>query len=78
MNKCTVCGYPHAPEKPHDATTIQYQSYFQREHGRLPTHEDAMAHCDEGDKDLMRNVLKAYKIDPRDVADLQWSKKRAG
>jgi len=64
------------PESPHDASTIEYQSWFQREHGRLPTWEDALSHCSEEDKGLMRQVLKAKRIDSRDVADMHWEMKR--
>jgi len=73
---CPRCGVPHMPDSPHDASTMQYQACFQREHGRLPTWEDAMSHCSEEDKDLMRQVLKAKKVDPREVADMHWEMKR--
>lgn len=76
--KCPECGHKHPPSQPHDAKTMQYQSWFLREHGRLPTYEDAMTHCSEQDKDMMRGVLKLYGIDSRDVADLAWSVKKAG
>lgn len=76
--KCPECGHDHPASSPHDAKTMQYQFRFQQMHGRLPTHEDAMAHCSEGDKEMMRRILKAYGIDSRDVADLSWNVKKAG
>jgi hypothetical protein len=72
MIRCPICGTAHAPESPHSASSMTYQFRFQREHGRLPTWEDAIAHCSEEDKDLMRNVLNAYRINPRATADLHW------
>lgn len=72
MSACPICGYVHGSDSPHEASSMTYQLRFHREHGRLPTWEDAIAHCSEEDKDLMRNVLNAYRINPRATADLHW------
>lgn len=76
MNECPICGGSHLPDHPHSASKMAYQFRFQQQHGRLPTWEDAMAHCCPEYKDLMRNLLNAYRINPRDVADIHWH--RAG
>ncbi len=71
---CTVCDRPHYPEDPHAATSMAYQHAFMAKHGRLPTWEDAMAHCDERTKDIQRAGVKAYGFEPGDVAVMIWSK----
>jgi hypothetical protein len=46
-DKCQCCAVVHAPDQPHDATSLYYSCWFAQQHGgRPPTWEDAMAHCD--------------------------------
>jgi hypothetical protein len=70
--KCLICGYPHESDSPHNAESMQYQSWFLREHGRLPTWEDAMAHCPDDVKQLARVGMRAYGINPKATADMTW------
>lgn len=44
---CPECAVKHDPWQPHNKDSLTYQYKFYDEHGRLPTWEDAMAHCDE-------------------------------
>lgn len=61
--KCPECAVEHPPECPHNQQSLFYQYQFYNEHGRWPTWEDAMAHCDEAMKDVWRRELKARGID---------------
>lgn len=47
FDKCQECGTEHIPELPHNWQSLYYQMKFYQEHGRFPTWEDAMSHCDE-------------------------------
>lgn len=44
---CKVCATEHAPGEPHDRDSLFYQNRFYRKYRRLPTWEDAMAHCSQ-------------------------------
>lgn len=41
---CPLCAVEHPPEEPH-WLTIYYIYRFFWDHGRVPTWDDAMAHC---------------------------------
>lgn len=71
---CGQCMTKHWPDQPHDPTTLEYQSWFEKEHGRRPTYRDAIAHCCEELKSIAPAVWEAYKIDPDEPADLKWKK----
>jgi len=62
---CQECATKHAPERPHNKDSLYYQMKFQQVHGRWPTWEDAMEHCDENTKDITISVLEEHKIDWR-------------
>lgn len=47
---CQECAVDHPPEAPHNRESLFYQYYFYNKHGRWPTWEDAMDHCDEETK----------------------------
>lgn len=55
---CQECAVKHAPEEPHDATSLYYQYSFKAEHGRYPTWKDALAHCSEELKAAWTKELK--------------------
>lgn len=55
---CIECGQPHKQEYPHDAMTAQYAAWCISHYKRLPTWQDAIAHCDE----KMRGQLKTNLI----------------
>jgi len=42
---CRLCATKHNPELPHDRDSLYYQARFYHAHKRLPTWNDAMAHC---------------------------------
>ena len=60
--KCPACGARHRKETPHDARSLKYKLGFYRANGRLPTWEDASAHCAERVK---RAVLAAVEAKNR-------------
>lgn len=53
----------HAPEWPHDATSLYYQVAFSRQHGRVPTWADALAHCAAPMREAWTSVLETLGID---------------
>lgn len=61
-----MCGKKHPEAEPHDPTSIKYQLLFSANHpqGRLPTWEDAIAHCEEDIKTSWRSLLPQLGIDP--------------
>jgi predicted RNA-binding protein with PUA-like domain len=42
---CQVCAVDHPEEQPHNNGSLYYQMRFHAEHGRWPTWQDALAHC---------------------------------
>jgi hypothetical protein len=44
---CQICAIKHAPEQPHNAQSLHYQTVFQGMLGRAPTWADALAHCSD-------------------------------
>lgn len=60
---CLECGRDHPEWAPHDRDTLQYQYRFFDEHGRWPSWEDAMAHCDEEVRAAWASELEARGID---------------
>ena len=55
---CQECAVKHAPEEPHDATSLYYQYSFKAEHGRWPGWKEAMAHCSEEMKLIWTKELR--------------------
>lgn len=43
---CQVCAVKHDKGDPHDRRSLYYQLCFFETHGRYPTWDDAMRHCD--------------------------------
>lgn len=43
---CPLCATAHEPYLPHNAQSLYYQYRFYAAHGRWPTWQDAVAHCD--------------------------------
>ncbi|MDI6886799.1 MAG: hypothetical protein QMD22_10780 [archaeon] len=54
---CQECACDHTLNEPHNRDSLYYQYYFYARHGRFPTWEDAIAHCDEGTKRVVREVI---------------------
>lgn len=44
---CQICAVKHAPEQPHNAQSLYYQTVFHGMVGRVPTWADALAHCSD-------------------------------
>lgn len=42
---CRICATVHDPSLPHDRDSLYYQMRFYQIHKRMPTWNDAMAHC---------------------------------
>ncbi len=55
---CPVCGVKHIPKMPHNVYSFTYQFKFYDQHRRLPTWEDAMAHCSDEVKKYWVEALK--------------------
>lgn len=55
---CPECATEHLPGEPHNLHSMFYQLHFRSKHGRWPTWDDAMAHCDDGIKVRWREVLE--------------------
>lgn len=45
--ECELCRVAHEPHLPHVVTSPHYIIRYYKDHGRYPTQEDAMDHCDE-------------------------------
>jgi hypothetical protein len=55
---CQVCAAYHHPDEPHNLRSLYYQIKFQQEHGRPPTWDDALAHCQPDVQTGVREVLR--------------------
>lgn len=64
---CPECATMHAPREPHNCLSLYYQVKFRQRHGRAPTWEDAMAHCDE---DVKRQWTEALKDQGVSIAEM--------
>lgn len=60
---CQECAVNHEPTEPHDQQSLHYQYSFYADHGRWPTWADALAHCDEGTRQLWTDALKERGVD---------------
>lgn len=59
---CPICATKHDKHEPHDKGSLYYQNWFYKKHGRFPTWEDAMDHCDEKVKAKCRKKLNRRGI----------------
>lgn len=59
---CPECATKHLPEEPHNQQSLFYQYKFYFAHGRWPTWENAMAHCDRRMKALWLEELRKYGV----------------
>ncbi len=62
-DKCQECAVEHAPEAPHDASSLYYQMYQKMYYNLDATWLDAMAHCDQPTKDKWIAALIERGID---------------
>src|SRR3954469_20279531 len=60
---CSQCARDHDPAQPHDQQALYYQYAFYAEHGRWPTWEDAMAHCDDDTYEFWREQLSMHGVE---------------
>lgn len=70
-DKCSVCASTHLPAEPHNQMSLYYQLSFRLQHGRFPTWEDAMAHCDPDVREIWTEELIAAGVidDHEEVMD---------
>lgn len=59
---CSQCAIDHEPELPHNPQSMHYQYAFYAEHGRWPTWEDALAHCDDEMYEAWRAGLAEHDV----------------
>lgn len=59
---CQECAADHPEDNPHNRYSLYYQYHFYNEHGRWPTWEDAMAHCDDETKTKWSEALEAKTL----------------
>ncbi len=64
---CQACAVNHEPEAPHNQQSLYYQYHFYADHGRWPTWNDAMAHCPENIKKVVKEVLRKNGIEEVDL-----------
>ena len=62
---CQECAVDHDKRSPHNKQSLYYQYSFYAEHGRWPTWEDAMAHCDEEVKEAWIEALAEQGVTVR-------------
>jgi hypothetical protein len=60
-NVCQECAVDHPKDHPHNADSLYYQYKFLDQHGRWPTWEDAIAHCNEEVKAVVRKTISDVK-----------------
>jgi hypothetical protein len=60
---CCECAIAHHRDYPHHANGKYYKYHFHLKHKRLPTWEDAIAHCSEELKELWREHLTSLGVD---------------
>lgn len=60
---CPQCAVKHEPEQPHNPQSLAYQYWFYGKHGRWPTWDDAMAHCDDQVRSIWRRALTERGVD---------------
>jgi hypothetical protein len=54
---CPICERNHPPEFPHDVTSMYYVFAFKVLHNRVPTWDDASAHCSEEIRQKWKDAL---------------------
>lgn len=57
-NVCQECAVDHPPGLPHNNQSLYYQMKFHMEHGRFPSWDDAMSHCENQVKAIWIEELK--------------------
>lgn len=62
---CQECALDHDPKQPHNQQSLYYQYHFYSQHGRWPTWEDAMAHCNDEIKEFWIDALQRRGIEVR-------------
>lgn len=58
---CQECAVDHPSDQPHNAESLYYQYKFYAQHKRWPTWEDAMAHCTDEIKKIVRETISNTK-----------------
>ena len=64
---CPECAVQHNPREPHYRGSLYYQMRFQQKHGRLPTWQDAMAHCIPQVQETMLALLRGKGVPEEEI-----------
>ena len=59
--QCGECLAHHSAQEPHNGDSLYYAYHFAARHGRWPTWEDAIAHCDAAIQDIVRAVIAEHR-----------------
>lgn len=59
---CQICAHKHAPDQPHNAQSLYYQTTFAGMIGRTPTWADALAHCADDVRTFWEKELRRMKV----------------
>lgn len=62
---CPECAGKHGQNEPHNCNSLYYQMKFRQKHGRSPTWEDAMSHCDRQTREAWARELAGRGIEIR-------------
>lgn len=68
---CPVCAVNHDPAMPHNRSSLYYQMRFYQKHGRMPTWDDAMAHCGEHVKAVWTGLILEHGARVDDAAGVE-------
>ncbi len=60
---CQICATKHEPADPHNKQSLYYQVDFFITHGRYPTWEDAMSHCNNETKRVWTAELQRLGVE---------------
>lgn len=60
---CEMCATAHDPRMPHNQQSLTYQYKFYDQHGRWPTWEDAMAHCEPEVQQAWKDALRERGVE---------------
>lgn len=64
---CGICGCNHPEGQPHNSESLFYKYRFYKDNGRMPTWEDAMAHCSSKVKAFWTTMLELNDIPIREA-----------
>lgn len=60
---CQICAFPHKKDEMHEVESLYYKLRFFNANHRLPTFEDAIAHCSETQKEAYRKSREEREVE---------------